>query len=285
MALKIGIDSYCYHRCFGEVYPQQRPAARTMTLEDFLKRAHELGVDGVSLESCYISRDTGYLRHIREVLDDYKLDRVWAWGHRDGLEGGASESACQEMIGHFEYAGILGAQVMRVVGSSRKFRNQPHGPQLERLTRMLRRAVPAAEGCGIRMAIENHIDFTSDEILRLVEDVGSPYLGVTFDTGNFVRLLDDPIKGMAKLARYTYATHIKDLNVRKGVAADEWYFFSSVPVGEGIVDNTALVRLLAAAGYTGLLAVEIDFLHPDYGEDEDAAVAQSVQALRTIAAG
>jgi sugar phosphate isomerase/epimerase len=108
---------------------------------------------------------------------------------------------------------------------------------------------------------------------------------VTFDTGNFVRLLDDPIKGMAKLARYTYVTHIKDLNVRKGVAADEWYFFSSVPVGEGIVDNTALVRLLAAAGYTGLLAVEIDFLHPDYGEDEDAAVAQSVQALRRIAAG
>jgi hypothetical protein len=50
------------------------------------------------------------------------------------------------------------------------------------------------------MAIENHIDFTTDEMLRLLTDVNSPWLGVNFDTGNFLRILDDPIKGMAKLA-------------------------------------------------------------------------------------
>ena len=88
---------------------------------------------------------------------------------------------------------------------------------------------------------------------------------------------------MAKLAPYVYATHIKDLKVQKGVAADEWYFFSSTPVGDGLVDNRKLVQLLAAAGYTGLLAVEIDFLHPDYGDDEDAAVARSVAELKRLA--
>jgi len=46
--MKIGIDSYCYHRFFGEVYPQQK-APRPMSLEDFLRRARELEVDGVSL--------------------------------------------------------------------------------------------------------------------------------------------------------------------------------------------------------------------------------------------
>ena len=33
--------------------------------------------------------------------------------------------------------------------------------------------------------------------------------------------------------------------------------------------------------YKGLLAIEVDFLHPDYG-DEDRAVAKSVKYLRGI---
>jgi hypothetical protein len=73
--MKTGIDSYCYHRFFGEVYPQQRAPSKSMTLEDFLLRAHELGVDGVSLESCFLPRlDLGYLAAIRGLLDSYKLE-------------------------------------------------------------------------------------------------------------------------------------------------------------------------------------------------------------------
>ena len=132
------------------------------------------------------------------------------------------------------------------------------------------------------MAVENHIDFTSDEILQLLEAVDSPYLGLNFDTGNFLRLLDDPIKGMEKLAKHTLATHIKDLKINKNAAADDWYFFSTTPVGDGVVDNLKLAQLLKDADYRGFLAMEIDFLHPDY-EDEDAAVEQSVKELRRIA--
>jgi sugar phosphate isomerase/epimerase len=276
--MKIGIDSYCYHRFFGEVYPQQSQPRRTMTLEDFLLRAQSLGVDGVSLESCFIARcGREELTKLKETLDEYGLDRVWAWGHPNGLEGGGSEHAYAEMIANIEHAKNIGASVMRVVGSSLMYRNQPHQPQIERLAAMFRKAVRVAETHGVRLAVENHIDFTADEMLQLIEAVNSPHLGINFDTGNFVRLLDDPIKGMEKLAGYVYATHIKDLKVQKGVAADEWYFFSSTPVGDGIVDNLKLVRLLADVGYRGFLAVEIDFLHPDYGDDEDAAVAKSVQ--------
>ena len=54
-------------------------------------------------------------------------------------------------------------------------------------------------------------------------------------------------------------------------------------MGDGFVDNLALARLLKEAGYKGFLAVETDFLHPDYA-DEDDAVAQSVVALKKIAA-
>ena len=70
-----------------------------MSLEDFINRAHELKVDGVSLESCFIPQfDDSYLKGIKKMLDGYNLDRVYAWGHLDGLEGGKNEKAYEEMI-------------------------------------------------------------------------------------------------------------------------------------------------------------------------------------------
>jgi sugar phosphate isomerase/epimerase len=186
------------------------------------------------------------------------------------------------MIDSFESARKIGAKVMRVVGSSLRFRDQPHAPQLDRLRAMFREAVKVAQDYGIKLAVENHIDFTSSEMLQLLDSVDSAYLGINFDTGNFVRLLDDPIEGIDKLADRVYATHIKDLKIQRGVSAGEWYFFSSVPIGEGVVDNDKLVRKLANAGFDGLLAVEIDFLHPDYKDDEDGAVTRSVGELRRL---
>ena len=282
--MKVGIDSYCYHRYFGEVYPEQKEPPRRWTLEDFLDRAKQLQVNGVSLESCFIPQreDPGYLSSIKERLDDYGFDRVYAWGHPDGLEGGKNESEYGEMVKSFEHAKQVGAKVMRVVGSSLMFRFEDHQEQIGRLTKRFKEAAKVASDYGIKMAVENHIDFTSDEILQLLEAVDSPYLGLNFDTGNFLRLLDDPIKGMEKLAKHTLATHIKDLKINKNAAADDWYFFSTTPVGDGVVDNLKLAQLLKDADYRGFLAMEIDFLHPDY-EDEDAAVEQSVKELRRIA--
>jgi sugar phosphate isomerase/epimerase len=283
--MKVGIDSYCYHRFFGDVYDEQVPPPKKMTLEDFLKRAHELDVDGVSLESCFVPSYTKeYLSEIKGLLDGYNLDRVWAWGHPDGLEGGKNEKEYEKMIENFEYAKAVGAKVMRVVGSSLEFRFEPHEPQIERLSKMFSNAVKTAEKYDIKMAVENHLDFNSDEIFTILNNVRSPYLGLNFDSGNFVRVLDDPVKAMEKLAKYVYATHIKDLRIQEGVPPDEWYFFSCTAVGDGgIVDNLKLGRLLEDAGYEGFMAVEIDFLHPDYKNNEDKAVARSIKELKRIA--
>jgi sugar phosphate isomerase/epimerase len=283
MTLKVGIDNYSYHRFFGEVYPQQETPNKQMTIEDFLKRAKELGVDGVSLESCFIkSFDPGYLAELKSTLDDYGFDRVWAWGHPDGLEGGKNEAMLLDMIEHISYAKAIGAEVMRVVGSSLAFRLDPHGPQLEKLTKMFKEAVKVAEEMNIKMAVENHFDFDSDEFLALIEEVGSPYFGLTFDTGNFTRLLDEPVKAMEKLGNYVYATHLKDLKITPNTPADEWFFFSSVPVGDGYVNIPELARMLAGFNYQGLLAVELDFTHPECAGQEDAAVEKSVKYLQKL---
>lgn len=281
--MKIGIDSYCYHRFFGEVYPQQQTPPKKMTVENFIDRAKQLGVDGVSMESCFIPNrdDPGYLKTIKDRLDSYGFDRVYAWGHPDGLEGGKNEKEYDQMIASLDCAEHVGAKVMRVVGSSLMFRFENHQEQISRLVKMFRKAVKIAADRDIKLAVENHIDFTSDEILQLIEEVGSPYFGINFDTGNFARLLDDPVKGMQKLAKHTMATHFKDLKVNPNAAVDDWYFFSTTPVGDGVVNNLELIRLLKKADYTGLLAMELDFLHPDY-RDEDAAVARSVQVLQQL---
>jgi sugar phosphate isomerase/epimerase len=257
-----------------------------MTLDDFIDRAHQLAVDAVSIESCFVPQkdDPGYLSAIKDKLDDYGFDRVWAWGHPDGLEGGKNEAEYQAMLATFRHAEQIGAKVMRVVGSSLMFRFEDHQEQIKRLVKMFKEAIKVAADYDIKMAVENHIDFTGAEILQLLEEVGSPYLGLNFDTGNFARLLDDPVKAMKKLAPYTLATHIKDLKVNPQAAVDDWYFFSTAPVGDGFIDNIALARMLKDAGYQGFLAMELDFLHPDYQADEDAAVAQSVDVLRKIVA-
>ena len=41
--------------------------------------------------------------------------------------------------------------------------------------------------------------------------------------------------------------------------------------------------MLKKNNYQGFLAVEIDFLHPDYSNQEEEVVKKSVKALRNIA--
>ena len=148
------------------------------------------------------------------------------------------------MVAQIECAALIGAPVMRVTPGpgSGDFRRLPRQPRLDVLARWYREALPVAENHGIKLAAENHGDYTSDEMLWLVEAVGSPSFGVTFDTGNFFGMMEDPVQAMRKLAPYTYATHIKDRKVRVGVPPSAWYFFSSTPTGDGLVDITGMPR-------------------------------------------
>ena len=281
--MKLGIDSYCYHRYFGEIYPglQTRPAGRRMTVDDFLARAKRYGVDGVSLESCFFpSFAPDALQRLRERLDEYGFERVWAWGHPNGLGSGTDRKAEWDLVAHIAYARAVGAGTMRIVGGSRRTRPDSWTRHFRQLRAALRRVVPAAEDAGVTLAIENHMDLTGDEMVEVIESIGSPNLGVTLDTGNNLRLFEDPVEVFRKLAPYTRATHIKDIAAWRG-DPKEFSFWPSVPLGDGIVDLRAAVRFLKKAKYRGLLCVEVDFLHPDHGE-EDRAVRKSLVYLRKI---
>jgi sugar phosphate isomerase/epimerase len=280
--MKIGIDSYCFHRYFGEVYDNQEDPGKRITYEDFLNRAIELRVDGVSLETCFFeSNDESYFQRMREILDRGNLECVVAWGHLDGLEGGKNVAAVKEMESHFRTCEILGAKVMRMVGSSLSFRNEPHRPQMERIAKIMKESAKRAEDRGIKFAMENHFDFTADEMLEIFEDVGSDYFGMTYDTGNALRIGDEPVGTAEKMAKYIFATHTKDVAATYGGDPQNWHFFASVPVGKGVLDIPGIVNKLQAAGYDGLFAIEFDYLDPKYG-DEDSALVESVEYLRQV---
>jgi sugar phosphate isomerase/epimerase len=280
--MKIAIDSYCYHRYFGEFYKGlQPPATRTMTAWDFLKRARQLGVAGVSLESCFMpSLEDDFLRRLNDALDADGFERVWAWGHPDGLCSGTNHAAARDLVAHLGHARKIGAKVMRIVGGSRRTRPTSFAMHKRRLGGMLKKLLPAAEMHGIVMAIENHIDLTADEMTDLITSLDSPWLGVCLDTGNNLRLHEDPLVVAQKLAPFARATHVKDLWVRRGDPKD-FAFWPSVPLGHGLVDIAAVVSFLKKARYKGLLAIEVDFLHPEFG-DEDKAVAASVKYLKSV---
>ncbi len=279
--MKVGIDSYSYHRYFGEVYPDQTDPGLRWTFDDFLRRAVELDVDGVSLESCFFeSLDPAYLGDMGAALDEAGLERVLAWGHPDGLEAGRNRTAWREMNALIPKAPCLGAGVMRIVASSLQFRNEPHEPQIEVIVEMLKESVRIAEDQGVVLAIENHIDYTSAEIYQILERVGSDSLKVNFDTGNTLRMMEDPVQAARRLGPFTVATHTKDLAACRHVRPEEWYFFSSVPVGTGLIDMPAVVKALRETGYNGVLAVETD--HHKDNQDEDQLVADSVAYLKQL---
>jgi sugar phosphate isomerase/epimerase len=283
--MKVGIDSYCYHRLLGEVYPEQQPPATSLTMEQVIDRAHELGCEGISLESCFFpSFDAGYLADVRARLDAYGFDRVYAWGHPDGLEAGRNPQAKEDLVRHIHHAKAIGATVMRVVGSSFSFVHDPHEPQLRILSGWLKEAVRVAAGEGVSLAIENHIDYDADEILRLIMEVDSPFFGVNLDTANFLRVHDDPVEAAEKLAPHVLATHIKDVEPVKGRSVRGWNYFACVAAGEGLVEIDKIVAILVRAGYRGLLAFEVDMPAPRWLEREDEMVERSVGFLKQLVA-
>ena len=280
--MKIAIDSYCFHRYFGEVYDNQEKPGKTMTYEDFLSLCVKLKVDGVSMETCFFeSTDESYLKKLKEVIDQGNLEVVVAWGHPNGLEGGKNTDALEDMKKYYRVCEILGAKVLRVVGSSLAFRNDPHEPQIKALVKLFSDPAKEAGDRGIRLAMENHFDFTTDEIGEIIRKIDSEYFGITFDTGNALRIGDDPVTFAKYLGKYVFATHTKDVKPLYGGNPKDWYYFACVPVGEGVVNIPGIVKELGMMGYKGLYAIETDYLHPDY-KDEFSAVKKSVTYLKGV---
>jgi sugar phosphate isomerase/epimerase len=286
--VKIGIDSYCFHRYFGEVYPglQEDPGVRWRMEKEFLDYALPAGVDEIALESCFFDAlDDGLCAEIRARLDETGVDRVLGWGHPEGLWGGTKPEELEALKRHIPQVLKLGSSRMRICAASMNYANTPRDELIGAVAPMLREAAEVAGEHGVTLALENHIDFRSEDVVRLLEDVDSEYLRVNFDTGNTIRLFEDPVEAAERLAPYTVSTHTKDIatRVRGGSPADNFTWWPSCPIGEGVIDMEGVVRALHAGGFDGSLAVEIDLVGEQWaGQREEDIVTASVAKLREI---
>lgn len=286
----VGIDSYSFHRYFGEIYAdglQVDPGTRWDMLKDFVPYAIDLEVDEVALETIFFPVfDDAYCADLKAALDSAKLERLIGWGHPDGLHGGTDEAALEDLIKHIPRAAHVGANIMRIVAASMLYVDENHAEMVKRSVVMLKKAVAVAEAEGVTLAIENHIDFTSLEILQILDEVGSENLKVNFDTGNALRLFEDPVQAARNLAPHCVSTHTKDITFRKGGTPTERFTsWPSVPCGEGLIDLPAIAKVLDDAGFKGSLAIELDLLAAPYNErPEEEIVRQSVEYLKKIRA-
>ena len=106
------------------------------------------------------------------------------------------------------------------------------------------RAVRMAEKHKLPLALENHKDWTADEMAALVQKRSSEYFGVCLDTGNNISLLDDPMEVVEKLAPYAISTHVKDMGVEPYA---DGFLLSEMPFGEGFMDMKRVVETIRRA--------------------------------------
>ena len=286
--MKIGIDSYCFHRYFGEVYPdlQSDPGVTWRMEREFLDFALAQNIDEVALESCFFDAlDDGLCAEIKSRLDEAQLDRVLGWGHPEGLWGGTSREALEELKRHVPQVRKLGATRMRITAASMNYAKSPREELIGAVVPMLKEAVEVAEEYDVVLALENHIDFISAEVVRILDEVGSERLRVNFDTGNTIRLFEDPVEAAARLAPHTVSTHTKDIatRVKGGSPAENFTYWPSCPVGEGLIDMPGVVAALRDGGFDGCLGVEIDLVGSQWVElGEEEIVRRSLAYLHSI---
>jgi sugar phosphate isomerase/epimerase len=94
-------------------------------------------------------------------------------------------------------------------------------------------AVPVLERYKIPLGLENHKDWTVDEIVAIFQRHSSEYFGSCLDFGNNIALLDQPMEVIEKLAPYAVCTHVKNMGVEP---CSDGFLLSEVLLGNGYLD-------------------------------------------------
>jgi 3-oxoisoapionate decarboxylase len=204
------------------------------TAIEFLERVHSIGGGGG--QATLASFEPEYLKKVRkrtEELGSY-LEVLTLLPGDDTTQFDKTLAAAKE----------AGAECIRTVCLlGRRYETFPTLDKWKAFVveskAKLARAVPIAERHKIRIGLENHKDWTADEMPALLKSYSSEYLGACIDFGNNVALLDDPMELVEALAPFVVNTHIKDMGVEE---YPDGFLLSEVPLGEGFFD---LKRMMA----------------------------------------
>jgi sugar phosphate isomerase/epimerase len=226
---KMGIAVTCY-MTFG--HPKDT--------YEFLEHANDLGAGGIQMP--LTSKDPEYARKLRaraEQLGMY-FEAIGSLPARD------DSGAFEQTVAAAKEAGALCLRVNCIPG--RRYENFTSLEDWRKSTAQTRKTIDAAlhivEKHELPLAVENHKDWTADELAALMKEKSSRWLGVCLDTGNNISLLDDPMATVETLAPYAFTSHVKDMGV---APYPDGFLLSEMPFGEGLLDMRRIVDTIRAA--------------------------------------
>lgn len=221
--MKLGLDSYSYHLAFG-AHPDFALKQR-MTLFDFIERVEELGLDGFQIDPQHLeNRDRQYLEDIVASMKEKNLF----------LEYGAMGVETEYLKNEMEVCSALETQILRTfIGFDRFGKKTNVEAEIQQAINCLQDIKSEAENAGIKIAIENHGDVSTEELIRIVESVNSPNIGICLDLGNAMMTLEDPLVAAEKMAPFAFTTHFKDYAIQ---LKNYGFKVTGVALGQGNID-------------------------------------------------
>jgi sugar phosphate isomerase/epimerase len=104
----------------------------------------------------------------------------------------------------------------------------------------LARVAPRAAAMGLSIAIENHQDFTSEDLMELCEEAGDA-VGITLDTGNSFPVAEAPLDFARTVSPRVRHVHLKDYRVQ---TTDDGYRLVRCAIGDGAVPFREVAQIL-----------------------------------------
>ncbi|MCU1294858.1 MAG: xylose isomerase [Bryobacterales bacterium] len=203
---------------------------------EFLEHCHKLGAGGIQ------SAINGDIPAIRKRADEYGMyiEAMVPMPHGD--ETAAFERSLKD-------AQAVGAVALRsaCLGTRRyeAFKSlDDWRAHVAESHKSLAAARAVLDKYKIPLGVENHKDWTADELVSAMKQYGTEYLGVCLDFGNNLSLLDDPMDVIEKLAPFTISTHLKNMGTRPD---SDGLLLSEVLLGDGYLDLPRAIGLVRQA--------------------------------------
>jgi sugar phosphate isomerase/epimerase len=207
------------------------------------------------------------LDRIRRCAAEAGLERcteVYAAAFPTGSVAEAQRAAGDRAL-LFEAAEKLGSPLVVMTGRPRT------AGGLEPTIAGIQALLPMVQNSPVRLALEPHDGSqiqTVEDYRAILEQIDSPQVGITLDTGHFHSAGVDWRQLVRLYPSRIYNVHIKD-QVGK----------QSVPLGGGEVDLRGYLEVLEAVEYDGALAVELEVADP---ENLPRYAAEAYQTLRQL---
>ncbi len=297
--MRIAIHSVSY----GGVWPGQV----TLPIEQVIRKAGELGFDGILLmakrpHGSILDLGQKRIAELRGELERAGIEVACVAGYTDiGAGWDFPDNPCAEKEVAYisrcaEIAADLGAGVVRVFTAFER-EGDPRAQLHSRVVSVLRESAERSAPLGVTIGVQNHHDHAVHHLaLRdLLAEVDRPNCRACFDAWAAAIHGDDLAEAARAMAPYTTFTTVADYQVRKRFRyhprlvsySEEQPYLQMVPLGEGFIDYGAFLGGLRAGGYDGWVGFEMCAPFVGGGSEAalDAVARKSLARLRELVAG